>query len=232
MISDRAVAISYDRRGFGETPASHTEFSHAEDLLAVIDALGGGACGWRGRQRAAGRTALDAACIAPERVAGMLLLAPGVSGAPDPELDADTARLVGLLEAADAGGDLAAVNRLETWLWLDGPAQPEGRVGGEIRSLALEMIGIVLRRGAQEDAGQSRLDAWSRLEDVQVPVTVACDDLDVPFIVERPRSWRGACPTPPTARSMVWPICQSWSGLIWWSRCSTSCSRSADAPNA
>lgn len=42
-------------------------------------------------------------------------------------------------------GYLEEVNRLETWLWLDGPSEPEDRVGGEARALALDMNAIILR---------------------------------------------------------------------------------------
>jgi pimeloyl-ACP methyl ester carboxylesterase len=114
-----------------------------------------------------------------------LLLAPAVSGAPEPTLDAGTARFDRLIEEADARGDLDEVNRLETWLWLDGPAQPEGRVFDKTRALVLEMNAIALRSGMPEGAGKSDVDAWSRLAQVRVPVTVGCGDLDAPFLVER-----------------------------------------------
>ena len=102
---------------------------------------------WLAGTSAGGGIALDAAILAPERVAGLLLLAPAISGAPEPVLDEDTARFDRLLDEAAARGDLDEINRLETWLWLDGPAQPEGRVGGETRALALEMKGITLKSG-------------------------------------------------------------------------------------
>ena len=59
---------------------------------------------------------------------------PGAAGPssewrPGPDLDADTARF-DRLDQAIKTGDLDEQNRLATWLWLDGPAQPEGRVGG------------------------------------------------------------------------------------------------------
>jgi hypothetical protein len=41
-----------------------------------------------------------------------------VSGAPEPELDADTKRLEPLLEQAYAARDAQEINRLETWLRL------------------------------------------------------------------------------------------------------------------
>lgn len=183
-ISDRAVAVTYDRRGFGDTQPSTGEFSHVDDLLAVVEAVSAVPV-WLAGTSAGGGIALDAAIVAPERVAGLLLLAPAISGAPEPTMDADTARLDRLIEQAEAGGDLDEVNRLETWLWLDGPAQPEGRVGEETRALVLEMNGIALRSGMAEGAGKSGVDAWSRLSGVRVPVTVACGDFDVPFLVER-----------------------------------------------
>lgn len=183
-IADRAIAVSYDRRGFGESAPSTEEFSHVDDLLGVLDAVSASPV-WLAGTSAGGGIALDAAIVAPDRVAGMLLLAPGVSGAPEPELDPHTARLDRLLEEADGSGDLDELNRLETWLWLDGPAEPEGRVGGKTRALALEMNGIALRSGMPEDAGKSGVDAWARLGEVQQPVIAACGDLDVPFLVER-----------------------------------------------
>ena len=100
-------------------------------------------------------------------------------------LDQGTARFDRLLDEAAARGLFDEINRLETWLWLDGPARPEGRVGGEERARALEMNGIALKSGVPEDAGKSGIDAWSGLGEVRVPVTVACGDLDVPFLVER-----------------------------------------------
>lgn len=184
-IGERMVAVSYDRRGFGESPPSTGTFSHVDDLLAVADEVSPATPVWLAGTSAGGGVALDAALVAPHRVAGMLLLAPGISGAPEPTLDADTARLGRLLEEAAARGDTDEVNRLETWVWLDGPAQPEGRVGGDIRALALAMNKAILAADIPEEAGGSGLDAWDRLGEVQVPATVACGDLDVPFLIER-----------------------------------------------
>jgi pimeloyl-ACP methyl ester carboxylesterase len=110
-----------------------------------------------------------------------------VSGAPEPELDADTRRFDLMLDEAYAARDADEINRLETWLWLDGPAQPEGRVGGAARELALEMNAVIIGNGVPEGEGDAGVDAWDRLAEIKVPVTVACGDLDVPFIVDRCR---------------------------------------------
>ncbi|MBO0788755.1 MAG: alpha/beta hydrolase [Actinobacteria bacterium] len=185
-LAPALTVIAYDRRGFGETPPATGPFSHAEDLLAVLDEVAGGPV-WLVGASAGGGLALDTALLAPERVSGLVLFGTAVSGAPEPELDAATQRFDKLIDQAIAAGDLAEQNRLETWLWLDGPAQPEGRVTGEARSLALDMNAIVLRNGVPESAGASDVAAWNRLAEVRVPVTVACGDLDVPFVLARSR---------------------------------------------
>lgn len=178
--------LAYDRRGFGEGPSATGEFSHVDDLRRLLDVavpdspliLVGSSMG--------GGVALDLTITEPDRVAALVLLAPAVSGAPDiEEVDQHTQRLGDLLDAAMDAGDNDEVNRLEMWLWLDGPAAREGRVGGDARALAIEMNAALLRRGESEHKGKSGIEAWDSLEQVQVPTTVACGELDLPFFVDR-----------------------------------------------
>ena len=192
-LAPRLTVVAYDRRGYGESPASTAPFTHAGDLLAVLDREQAGPA-WLAGASAGGGLALDTALLAPDRVAGLVLIGTAVSGAPEPELDPDTERFDGWLEAAGATGDQAELNRLETWLWLDGPAQPEGRVGGEARALALDMNAIILRGEGREDEGDSGVDAWHHLAEVDVPVTLACGEFDVPFIRARSRELAGRLP--------------------------------------
>jgi pimeloyl-ACP methyl ester carboxylesterase len=184
-LEDVADVIAYDRRGYGTTDVGELDFRHVDDLRMVIDRLTTGPVVLVGNSMG-GRIALDFALSHPELVTGLILLAPAVSGAPEPtELDAATLVLDERLDRAWADEDKTEVVRLETWLWLDGPAQPEGRVFDKTRALVLEMNAIALRSGMPEGAGKSDVDAWSRLAQVRVPVTVGCGDLDAPFLVER-----------------------------------------------
>jgi pimeloyl-ACP methyl ester carboxylesterase len=193
-LAPQVTVVAYDRRGYGESPVSTAPFTHAADLLAILDREQAGQA-WLAGASAGGGLALDAALLAPDRVAGLVLIGSAVSGAPEPaELDPDSQRFDELLDAAYATGDQAAINRLETWLWLDGPSQPEGRVGGEARALALDMNAIILRNGNREDDGGSGVDAWQRLDEVGVPVTVACGEFDVPFIAARSRDLAARLP--------------------------------------
>ena len=121
--------VAYDRRGFGEVPPAARPFRHVDDLLAVLDAVSPDAPAWLVGSSMGGGVALDAALEAPERVAGLVLLAPAVSG--DPELDdaAYIAATNGLAEAIDAAwtaGDARGVQPAR------GPlvARRAGRAGG------------------------------------------------------------------------------------------------------
>jgi pimeloyl-ACP methyl ester carboxylesterase len=194
--------VAYDRRGFGESPPGSSPFRQIDDLAAVLDEVSAGPC-WLVGSSQGGKVALDFSLTFPDRVAGMVLLAPAVSGAPDPdEVDPDTQRLSDLMDAADAAGDLAEVNRLETWLWLDGPSGPEGRVSGAARDLALAMNAIVLAHEAEDRALASDVNAWHRLDEIRVPVTVAWGDLDEPALIDSSRHLAGHLPD---ARAQVLP---------------------------
>jgi pimeloyl-ACP methyl ester carboxylesterase len=188
-LVDTYAVVTYDRRGFGESPMGADPFTHVDDLRAVLDALEVERA-WLVGSSAGGRVTLDAALTFPERVAGLVLLAPAISGAPGGlEADPETERLDGLVDAAIESGDLAEANRLEAWLWLDGPAGPEGRVGGPARDLFLAMNAIALRSEAESAAGtgDSDVDAWARLGEIGVPVTVAWGELDIEVLNQRCR---------------------------------------------
>ena len=180
-LHDVGAVVAYDRRGFGTSPPSATPYRDLDDLVAVLDQLSADPVWLVGSSRG-GRLALDLTLEHPERVTGLVLLAPAVSGSPPPEaLDPATERLSELLEAAE--GNLEETNRLETWLWLDGPGGPEGRVGGQARELALTMNAVALSNDPSDDAAavEPGQEAWPRLEQLTVPTTVAWGDLDVPF---------------------------------------------------
>lgn len=189
-----ARVVAYDRRGFGDSPPSASPYRDLDDLLAVLDALVDGPA-WLVGSSMGGQLALDAAVTAPDRVAGLVLITPAVSGAPEGgPLDEPTRRLVERLRAAR--GDVAEQNRLETWLWLDGPAQQEGRVGGPARALALAMNEVALRNEVADEPGVAVADVWARVTEIRCPVTVAYGELDVPQVVATTRQLAGRLGVP------------------------------------
>lgn len=142
----------------GHTPrrqAPGHSFNHVADLLAVMDALDVGSAVLVGNSQGE-RISLDVALDHPERVDGLVLVGPAITGAPYPfGFDADPAEEASD-EATDAADDPVEANRLEAHLRLDGPLQAGGRVGGASRELFLDMNGIAR---AAADTGEV---SWAR----------------------------------------------------------------------
>jgi pimeloyl-ACP methyl ester carboxylesterase len=185
-VSKHATVVSYDRRGFGDSAPGTASFTHLQDLRSVLDHLQI-ARAWLVGSSAGGKLALDAALSMPERVAGLVLLSPAVSGAPPPAtelVDPELLQIDEQIVQAEERADLDDVNRLEIHLWLDGPREREGRVVGAPRELALDMNRIALANGISENSNQM-IDAWSRLTEVGVPTTVACGAFDANHILSR-----------------------------------------------
>jgi pimeloyl-ACP methyl ester carboxylesterase len=186
-LAGSADVIAYDRRGYGGSEVGEADFRHLDDLLAVVDRLANGPVHLVGNSMGGG-LAVDFALTHPDRVRGMLLIAPFVSGTPEPT-DVDSASLVldERIDRAWADDDKTEAIRLETWMWLDGPTGAEGRVTGAPRRLAEEMSRRIVAHDADEHAGDAGLDAWSQLESIDIPTVVGCGDLDVPFFIDRAR---------------------------------------------
>jgi pimeloyl-ACP methyl ester carboxylesterase len=179
-------AIAYDRRGFGATRAEAEDFSAVADLLAVIEALADGEPAILVGCSQGARIAIDAALRHPSLVRALLLIAPALSGAPEPTYPPEIKRLLAQLEEAEEVNDLDRVNEIEAHLWLDGPLEPKGRVRGEARRLFLDMNAIALRSppiGSNLDVGS----AFDRLGEITAPSLVICGDLDFPHVEERCR---------------------------------------------
>jgi pimeloyl-ACP methyl ester carboxylesterase len=182
--------IAYDRRGFGQTRFEIEPFAHVADLIAVLDALDLPRAVLLGCSQG-GRIAIDAALAHPRRVAALVLVAAAVSGAPEQAQsdDALSPRLRTRFEACDAAearGDRDAVNELEAQVWLDGPEQPTGRVGGALRELFLAMNAIALAAPSPGDVVEAP-SAWDRIEQIAAPTLVVSGSFDFASLVERMR---------------------------------------------
>ncbi len=178
-LGERHRCVGFDQRGYGGTRYEPEDgWSAVADAIAVLDAAG--------MDRAVlvacsigGQTAIDLALAHPERVAGLVLIGAAIRGAPPVEAATDPeAKLEALLDQAESAEDLEQVGRWDAWLWLDGPAAPEGRVTGAVRELFLEMNDRALR--AEDPGPQAELPAaWPRLSEIAVPALVMVGTLDV-----------------------------------------------------
>jgi pimeloyl-ACP methyl ester carboxylesterase len=197
-LSSRWRTVAYDRRGFGETACGEKSFSHVEDLAAVLDGCGVESAALIGCSQG-GRIAIDFTLAHPQRISALVLIAPAISGAPEPgAFPPDIEQKLAALEAAETADDIDRVNAIEANLWLDGPAMPPGRVTGKARELLLAMNGLALRH--PELTGEIEPpSAWERLSELSLPALVIWGALDFPHIQ---RNCRHLVETLPRARGM------------------------------
>jgi pimeloyl-ACP methyl ester carboxylesterase len=177
------LCLTYDARGYGRTTYETEEgWSSVDDAVAVLAAYGVGRAVVVASSMG-GMTALDLALAHPELVAALVLVAPAISGAPDPTYEAAVLAMDDEAEAAEARRDLAALNALEARLWLDGPSVPEGRVAGPARELFLDMNGLA-QLAADPGARGEGQGAWDRLTEISVPTLLLVGEHDLRYLRE------------------------------------------------
>jgi len=166
--------IRYDLRGFGRSQLPPGDFSHVEDLAAVISDIVGGPANVVGAS-VGGRIALDLAVTQPALVSSVALLGSAVSGV-EPEID-DPPMWDELL-AAHRGGDLQRLADVEARMWL---ADPDGTRVPEVLDRVRRMNATALGQQRAVVARERPIDppAGDRLDQVRVPVLVVVGSLDL-----------------------------------------------------
>ncbi|MGH3189024.1 MAG: alpha/beta fold hydrolase [Streptosporangiaceae bacterium] len=168
LLAGRYRMIRYDQRGFGRSPAPAAAFTalgdlqsvlaHARVMQAVVVGHSGG-----------GGIALELALAEPERVASLVLVAPGTGDQPWPEDDPYLGEFARLFEAGDRDG---LVNLgLTTWA----PAGDDAAVTAEIRAA----VSAVFADGGLQQAGPVTYD---RLGEVRVPAVMVRGDREYPMV--------------------------------------------------
>ncbi|MGV9315923.1 alpha/beta fold hydrolase [Streptomyces sp. NPDC003691] len=161
-----------DFRGHGTTPCGGRPWNDADDVLAVMDAVGMDRAVLIGASYG-GRTALEIAARAPGRVAALALLCAGLPGIPDsPEMTAFEEREVALVERGDTAE--AALLTARTFL---GPEAGEDTVRA-VAAMQEQAYDIQLAGGDEEwEAGDFDPEA---LRDLDVPALVVSGAHDLP----------------------------------------------------
>ena len=175
-------AVAYDRRGYGETESPDVAFNHVDDLEAVLKALDIHAAVFVGCSMGGG-LALDFALRNPGRVIGLVLIGTSVTGSPWTSTDGE-----GQLEAAEEDaferGDLDMLNRVQAHEWLDGPRAQNGRVGGAVRELFMDMNEVALAKPGLS-LEEQRDSAWLRVGEIGAPTLLLVGDEDFTALIER-----------------------------------------------
>lgn len=175
--------VTPDLRGFGSRPAGVGRFSHAHDVLSLIDALGADTVDLVGASFG-GRVALQVAALAPARVRSLALMAPAL-----PSWDYSDADLLAYGEAEEAAiarGDVDAAVDLNVRFWGDRLAPEDQAYVAEAQRRAFELGG----ESAEEDEVPLELDA------ITARTLVVVGDQDNPDFVAIARHLAETLPGP------------------------------------
>jgi 3-oxoadipate enol-lactonase len=184
IYPDMHRVLRYDQRGFGRSPIGPGRFSHAGDLLELLEqqqlqkaSLVGVSMG--------GRAALEVALARPELVEALVLVGAGFPGHDwSAEMNAaDEAEMAALTR-----GDLDAAVEVSLRTWVDGPQRRPEDVDPEVRAQVAEMQrrAYELQLPVWETAEEERLvdDLAERLSEVAAPTLVLVGEEDLPDIHE------------------------------------------------
>jgi pimeloyl-ACP methyl ester carboxylesterase len=129
------MALRYDARGYGRSPLPGGPFSPVDDLTALLDVAGIDRAALVGGSMGAD-VALEAALVAPDRVAALALAPPGMIGR---EPSAEVRAYGEAEDAAVDAGDVDEVVRLNVDFWVAGPGRSLDDVDPEVVDRASAM---------------------------------------------------------------------------------------------
>jgi pimeloyl-ACP methyl ester carboxylesterase len=179
LFADRFQVVRYDMRGYGKSAPVAGEFSHLQDLTALLDHLHVDQPIILMGCSMAGGLAMNLALTQPSRVKALIMVSAGPSGL---FLDVPESDKFGEAEQAFKAGDLERAAELETQIWFDGDGRTPTQVNQAMRRLAYEMDRTAL---AHEGLGKSLPDteirAAERLSEVRVPVLIITGEYDEPY---------------------------------------------------
>jgi len=170
--------IRYDVRGYGASATEDVEFSHRDDLVAVLDAVGADRAAVVGNSRGAS-IALDTIVEQPDRFVAFAWVGGGITGFDSGEPSPDELPLWEEGDRLEAAGDAEGMADLDVRIWVDGIGQPATRVPRRIREAVREMdLPLVTPGHVFGNAIPLDPPADGRLNDVRIPVVAVAGKLD------------------------------------------------------
>ncbi len=182
-FANRFRVVRYDMRGYGKSEPVDGEFSHLQDLTALLDhlrldhplvlmgcSMGGG-------------LAMDFALTRPSKVKALIMVDAGPRGL---ELDVPTPAQFEEAEKAYNAGELDRVAEIETQIWFDGMSRTPAQVNQAMRQLAYEMNRNALSheaKGLGKRLPDTQTPAAERLSELHLPVLVIVGAHDTPYML-------------------------------------------------
>jgi len=173
--------VRYDARGHGDSPGPVPGFSHHDDLRQLLDALGIERAVLVGSSLGS-RTAADFALSHPDRVDGLVLASPGLSGMV--ERDPFTLEQRRLTAEAIARRDFAEAFECVLRMLVDGPHRTPEQVDPAVRALFRRLLADNARKGHGGFAPGAELHAVTRVREIRARTLVITGTLDTTDIHE------------------------------------------------
>ena len=185
-LAERHRVLRYDLPGYGRSRLYAGPWSHVDDLRILLDHVGVERASLVGLSHG-GRVDLEFALEHPERIAALVLVAPGL---PEHEGSEEAERASAEEDRLFEEGDFEGAAEVNLRAWVDGPRRGPDAVPAvreRVRAMTLrsfEHYRDVLQEG--EPGPVARLDppASDRLDELGVPVLVVYGDADVQDIVD------------------------------------------------
>lgn len=175
--------ITFDQRGFGRTKWVPGPYSNRGDALAILNHLDVEEAVVVGCSNG-GEAALQLALVAPERVAGLVLVGAAPRGwEPDGGWDDDP--LWDRVVAAFKAGDIDRVVDLDAQMWLAGPERSLDDIDPELIELFQAMDRIPAKTEAERDEHVQTLEPPTndRLDVITRPTLAIVGEHDYPDLL-------------------------------------------------
>jgi pimeloyl-ACP methyl ester carboxylesterase len=180
-FAPRFRVLRYDMRGYGKSQPVEGEFSHLQDLEALLDHLGLDQPLVLMGCSMAGTLVMDFTLERPSRVKALIMVDSGPSGL---ALDVPESDLFEEAEKAYQAGDLDRVAEIETHIWFDGEERDPTQVNQAMRRLAYEMNRTALSheaKGLGKRLPNTQAPAAERLDEIHIPLLIIAGAQDEPY---------------------------------------------------
>ena len=174
--------VRYDARNHGRSRSEKGDFFHFKDLNALMDGLHIEKAVIMGLSMG-GYVATDFALRHPEKVKGLILVAPGLSGYDfhGPEFEA----FIESYNAAAASGDKDKIAEAFMEAWVYGPKRKAGDLPRALRDRVRGMIKQSMETACEEAVEYRPMPLTAgRLGEIKAPTLAIVGDLDMPGILE------------------------------------------------
>ena len=181
-LAEHFRTVWCDLRGYGNSLFPEGQYSYTQDILDLINVLDLAPV-WIIGASFGGQVAIDFCLSYPDKVSGLILISPAISGfKPSAEIEQFGETEDALLEA----GKLKEATELNMRMWVDGPFRTKEQIDPEMRKRVAEMQLHAFSQPEPENTSLLKLDppAIMRLDEINRPLLVISGELDAPAFVE------------------------------------------------